>query len=329
VALFIEGEYPVLPEALSRSELSSQVYGFVKAAVERIAAELSVTAPYLGTRVHDWMRKVSPSGHTIAFFDQPRIFPLLSLPWWLGRVTEAECDEAFHRDLVYSSVNGYYFIRLLDNVMDGHSRGDERLLPAAAFFHTEFVRIYEQYFPLGHPFWGLFRKEWMRTNEAAVRGAFTRTFNNEDFNAITVAKLAAAKIPLGATAFRVGRPDVLPRWLGFCERLARWFQMMDDLFDWHRDLQLGQQSYFLSEAQRRKRTGESVEAWVIRAGFNWGIEHLRCGLSELRTASHELGSDDLECFLIRRGERLAQDREELGAGLTALREVATILELAL
>lgn len=312
---------------LSANKLPAPVRSFLDSAIARISAELMETAPYLGTQVRLWMRNLSASGNEADYFDQPRIFPTLLLPWWMTQANNASPDLDFHRDLVYSSINGYYFIRLLDNLMDGHSSGDLKLLPAAAFFHTEFTRVYQQYFSPDHPFWLLFRKAWMRANEATARGACTTEFGPDEFSAITVAKIAAADIPLAAAAYHMERPDLLPLWLEFCERLARWFQMMDDLFDWRRDLRAGHGSYLLSEARRRKESQESLEEWMLREGVDWGMDQLQSGLRELGARVCALHSDDAERFLLERGQRLEQDRAELSAGLKALLQAARILNL--
>jgi len=312
---------------VSANKLPAPVRRFLDSSIARISAELMETAPYLGTQVSRWMDNLSPSGHPGDYFDQPRIFPTLLLPWWMTQANGTSPDLDFHRNLIYSSVNGYYFIRLVDNLMDGHSAGDLKLLPAAAFFHTEFTRVYQQYFPFDHPFWQVFRKTWMRANDAAAQGAATAEFGPEEFSEITVAKVVAAEIPLTAAAYHLGKPDVLPPWLEFCEQLAHWFQMMDDLFDWRRDLRSGQGSYLLSEARRRKDAEESVEAWMLREGVNWGMDQLQSGLRELRAQVRALHSDDAERFLLERGQRLELDRAELRAGLNALLQAARLLDL--
>jgi hypothetical protein len=255
------------------------------------------------------------------------MFPTLLLPWWFARANGAQPDSGFHRDLVYSSINGYYFIRLVDNLMDGHSSIEDKLLPAAAFFHTEFTQTYTRYFAPSHPFWKFFRKVWFRTNEAAVRGSFTTNFGMSAFTNITVAKLAAAQIPLAATAYRAGRPGLMRRWLTFCDLLAAWFQMMDDLFDWHRDLRLGQPSYVLSESARLKGRSESVEAWMVRGGFALGMGRLRTRLDQLQRASNNLGSTDIREFLVRQSSQLARDKKQLAAGLETLCRAGAILGL--
>ena len=312
---------------VSANKLPAPVRGFLDNAITRILEEFAETAPYLGTGVSLWMRHLSPSGRARDYLDQPRIFPTLLLPWWMTQAGCALPDLAFHRDLVYSSVNGYYFIRLVDNLMDGHGSGELKLLPAAAFFHTEFMRVYQQYFSADHPFWQLFRKAWMRANDATAQGASTTEFGPEEFATITVAKVVAAEIPLIAAAYHMGKPDLLPSWLDFCKGLAHWFQMMDDLFDWRRDLQSGQTSFLLSEARCRKDAEESVEAWMLREGVDRGMDRLECGLRELKAQACALDSEDAERFLFERGERLAQDRAELDAGLNALLEAARILDL--
>ena len=311
----------------SANRLPAPLRSFLDSAIARILADFAETAPYLGTQVSLWMHNLSPTASVADYFDQPRIFPTLLLPWWMTRAGCATPDLAFHRDLVYSSVNGYYFIRLVDNLMDGHSSAEMKLLPAAAFFHTEFMRVYQQYFSADHPFWQLFRKTWMRANDAAARGAGTAEFGSEEFATITVAKIAAAEIPLTAAAYHMGRPDLLPPWLDFCKRLAHWFQIMDDLFDWHRDLHSGQTSYLLSEARCRKAAEESVEAWMLREGVDRGMDRLQSGLQELKAQVRALDSEDAELFLFERGQLLAQDRAELRAGLNTLLEAARILDL--
>ena len=53
-----------------------------------------------------------------------------------------------------------YFIRLLDNVMDGHATVERELLPASAFFHSEFEGVYRALFAPASPFWPDYHDAW-------------------------------------------------------------------------------------------------------------------------------------------------------------------------
>jgi hypothetical protein len=313
----------------SAQHLSAPVLEIVEYGISRLTRELDTSVPFLSARVTEWITSLSPTGRAAGYFDQPRAFPMLLLPTWLAQSLQTESDRDFHSDVVYSSINAYYFVRLIDNVMDSHGNGEIALLPAAGIFQAEFMRVYYQYFEPAHPFWDIFRLAWFRTNEAAVRGVSITHFTGDDFAQISAAKLTAAQIPIAATAYRANRPDVIPRWLNFCDCLAFSFQMMDDVFDWRRDLESHQGSYFLSEARRRKQKGESVEGWIVREGISWGLEELNRHWRKLYETSRQLESPELSRFLMQRGKQLERDRSELTTGLRELDRVARILELSL
>src|SRR5690242_8264139 len=122
------------------------VWAHASACNQRLEAELRARAPRLAEHVTAWLRHL--------FIDDParawirsRAFPVLQLPRWLAASLAADSDTRFHADLDYSSINGYYLIRLIDNVMDGDGTVETRLLPAAAFFHSRFQGVYLDYFP--------------------------------------------------------------------------------------------------------------------------------------------------------------------------------------
>ena len=52
----------------------------------------------------------------------PRAFPHFLLPYWLSPVADRVADAEFQTDLLYSSINGYYSIRLCDNIADNDVR---------------------------------------------------------------------------------------------------------------------------------------------------------------------------------------------------------------
>jgi hypothetical protein len=102
--------------------------------------------------------------------------------------------------------------------------------------------------------------------------------------------------------------------------------MADDLFDWLRDLENKRPTYLLSEAHRRKQRDESVAAWVVRDGFDWGIAALQESLGQLKGLARELQSYDLEQYLVYRDSGLRAQQKQLLPGLRKLRRLADLLE---
>jgi hypothetical protein len=296
-------------------------------ACARIQAELTRRAPFLGEQVCGWMAQLSPTGKAPEYFLQPRMFPLLRLPWWAAKSFAAEPDGEFLADVIYSTVNGYYYIRLLDNLMDGHGTVELKILPATAFFHTEFQAMYHKYFAAAHPFWEVFRSAWFSASDAVTHEINLDRIHQAEFERVTVAKLGGARIPLAAVGFRHGASERLRCWEEFTLALARWSQMEDDLFDWHHDLRHGKTSYFLSEASRRKGF-ETVDAWVIREGFQQGIETLQRELSALRRLVPPLNSPDVVRYLDLRETILEDQKTRIGEAFQILKDVASITEAA-
>ena len=271
------------------------------------------------------MARLSPTGKAPDYFLRPRTFPLLHLPWWAAKSFSAQPDYPFLADVIYSTVNGYYYIRLLDNVMDGHGTVELKILPATAFFHTEFQATYQKYFDAAHPFWEVFRSAWFSASDAVTREVNLHRIDRADFERITVAKLAGIRIPLAAVGFRHGAGERLRGWEKFTLALARWSQMEDDLFDWHHDLRHGKTSYFLTEAHRHKGS-ESVEAWVISEGFQQGMETLNRELSALRGLVPALSSPDVVRYLDSREAILESQKVRIGQAFQILNDVASIME---
>jgi hypothetical protein len=309
----------------SKLPLDHQLQELVEDACTRIECQLKRYAPFLGVEVCAWMAQLSPTDKASDYFLQPRSFPYLRLPLWAARSFASSTDEGFLADVIYSTVNGYYHIRLLDNLMDGHGTVELKILPATAFFHTEFQATYQKYFSSDHPFWEIFRSAWFSGNEAVTREMDLTCIDAMDFEHITVAKLAAAKIPLAAVAFHSRADEQLRIWEDFATALARWSQMEDDLFDWHHDLSHGKTSHFLSQARRHK-SDETVEAWIIRRGFQRGIEDLQNELPGLRCRALRLQSSEVMHYLDIRETMLEEQKEKIGEAFRVLVDVASITQ---
>ncbi len=302
-----------------------QLQKLVSDGCARIETELTRDAPFLGERVYGWMAHLSPTGNAPDYFLQPRMFPLLRLPLWAAKSFTAEPDGEFLADVIYSTINGYYYVRLLDNLMDGHGTIELNILPATAFFHTEFQATYQKYFDAAHPFWEVFRSAWFSASNAVTHEFNLDRIREAEFERITVAKLAGARIPLAAVGLRYGTDERMRCWEEFALALARWSQMEDDLFDWHHDLRHGKTSYFLSEANRCKGLG-TVDAWVIREGFQQGVETLQGELSALRDLVLRLDCPDVARYLDSRETILEGQKTRIGEAFQVLEAVANVTQ---
>jgi hypothetical protein len=302
-----------------------QLQKLVTDACARIQAELNRHAPFLAEQVRGWMAQLSATGQAPDYFLQPRMFPLLRLPLWAARSFTVESDGEFLADVIYSTVNGYYYIRLLDNLMDDHGTIELKILPATAFFHTEFQATYQKYFEAAHPFWEVFRSAWFSASDAVTHEFDLERIRQAEFERITVAKLAGARIPLAAVGFRHGTGQSMQRWEQFALALARWSQMEDDLFDWHHDLRHRKTSYFLTEANKRKGF-DTVDAWVIREGFQLGLETLQRELSALRDLARPLTSPDVASYLDLRETILEDQKTRISEAFQVLSAVAVVTE---
>ncbi|MEW5957939.1 MAG: hypothetical protein AB1801_09465 [Chloroflexota bacterium] len=296
----------------------------ISAAVLRLQSELAQAAPLMAQPVEDWIRQLSAPREPGDYFKHPLAFPALLLPWWLEQTLADAPDPALQADLIYSTINGYYYIRLIDNLMDGQATVELKLLPALGFFHTQFQLAYQRYFEAGHPFWNLFQAVWFQSAEAAWHDAALLEIDEVQFEQIAAQKVCAAKIPLAAVCYRRSRVDLIEPWSNFVDRLGCWHQMLNDLLGWHRDFSRGAVTYFLSEAGRRRSPDEPLAGWVAGEGYSWALSKLDTWMSALQQATLELGSPDLVNYLETRQAMLLRQQIEVSAGLRHLARLVTV-----
>lgn len=286
----------------------------VDEALARLQGALEEASPHMAEQVCGWIEELA-QGTPVAYFTQPRSFPMLLFPWWLEKTLHGRPDVAFQGDLVYSTVNGYYFVRLIDNLMDGHATVELQLLPALGFFHTQFHAPYQRYFAQGHPFWNRFQSSWFRSAAATMEDAQLQDLDRQQFEQIAARKTCAAEIPVAAVCYRYGRQDLLAPWSRLVQLFGCWHQMWNDVFGWLRDTRHGTRTYFLSEADRQRASTESATEWALRGGLDWGMALLQSWMDEMKAAAKELGCEDAVGYLQRREAMLRKRRESLSGGL--------------
>jgi hypothetical protein len=291
----------------------------------RMGETLARFAPGLAAEADAWTRGLSRSGEARDYFGSGRSI-LLLLPRFLREACERAPDRAFEFDLAYSTINAYYFVRLIDDVMDRAPAASPALLPLLGFFHAEFQSTYTRYFRPDSAFWESFHCTWFKMAEATVEQTRLPEVSSHDFIRLSTAKSGGVKIPLTAVCEYYGRPDLIQCWCDFFDAFAVWSQMQDDVFDWSHDYGQGSTTYFLSEAKRRKHFDESVSSWVLREGIEWGYAQAANQMRALRTIASEMGSDNLVRFIDHRQMQVEQVWKILLPQLPALARLALVFE---
>lgn len=295
----------------------------IAAGVTRICAELDEWMPLTTAQVKKWLVYLAASKRPEDYYLRRGDLPMFLFPWFLEK-SRGNPDTAFMRERVFSTLNGFYYIRLLDDVTDHHAPGQVSLLPALGFFHTQFQSPYQKYFSAGHSFWDYFRRVWFHSADVTMRDLQFRRINRRQFVQIAAQKICAVKIPVAGVAFRYGQADVLESWSQFMDVYSCWHQMSNDMFHWHEDLSLDTATFFLSEAARRKRERETIPDWVIREGFDWGLEALDEWMVQARELAGEVESTELMHYLKYRSESVTRQANAMRG---TLQTAATLKDL--
>ena len=222
--------------------------------------------------------------------------PLFALPWWLEASIRGQVDAAFQADLMTCGAHGYLFIRMLDDLMDGHEV-KRASLPALHLFSFRFQSACSRYFPAGDPFWNHFERSLTATAEAEAADLNLHEISQDDFLRVTSRKSAASLIPIAAVCCRYDRLDLLPAWEEFLTLFSRWHQMRDDIVDWSEDHESGHATWILSEAQLRKSASESVPVWMGRSGLAWAAGTMDGWMGQIKAVAEKLNSPELNHYL--------------------------------
>jgi hypothetical protein len=297
----------------------------VERALERLHQKLAHDAPSLGVHLDRWLQSLAARAEASAYFTHPRAFPMLLLPWWLEGMIGHPPDRAFNGDVVYATITGYSFVRLIDDVMDGEHPPPSTVLPALIVLHTEFLRTYQRHFVYDHPFWDLLDASSMVAAESASRDAAHELIDRAEFVRTSARKIEGAKVTISAVCHHYGRPDLFEQWSAFVDALGRWHQMFNDVTGWHRDLGQGARTYFLSEADRRGVPVALVAEWVTAEGLAWGVSELEMWMADLLASASKLDCPPLVSYVEWRRDAFNREWAVVAPGLAALNGLASAL----
>jgi hypothetical protein len=296
----------------------------ITAGVTRICAELDEWMPLTTDQVKKWLVYLAGSKRPEDYYLRRGDLPMFLFPWFLEK-SQGNTDTVFMRERVFSTLNGFYYIRLLDDITDHHALSEVSLLPALGFFHTQFQSPYQKYFAADHAFWHFFRRVWFHSADVTMRDLRFRQINRRQFMQIAAQKTCAVKIPVAGVAFQYGQADVLGRWSQFIDVYGCWHQMSNDMFHWHEDLSLGTATYFLSEAAGRKRKSETIPDWVMREGFEWGLHDLDQWMGQAQELAGELECADLVHYLQYRSESVQSEANAMRETLQTAAKLGDLL----
>ena len=295
--------------------------------LQRILADLRRRLPASSAEIAAWLEQVHHAPPAASFLT-PHAFPLLLLPWFLEKAIQpSDPDLKFREDVVFTTMNLYYYLRFIDNIIDNDALSDVRLLPALSFFHVNLQTPLQKYFDSGHPFWEFFLRIWLHCADVTIADCSRTSFDAEEFVAIAAKKTSAAKIPLAAVCHRYGRQDLIEPWVDFHDVLGCWHQMWNDLRDWTADERNGIATYFLSHARQAKGPNETIAEWVIREGYDWGLTTLDGWMRDMKDRATALRSPDLVEYLTRRDALERRRHEDIRSGLRNLGKLLEAVSL--
>jgi hypothetical protein len=311
---------------LLRISLEPDLEQLISGAFVRFETNLRAALPRTAPRILAILHGSAP------LFDRekvlsPKAFPHYILPYLLSPIEKRD-DIKFQSDILYSTINGSYSIRLCDNIADNDDSSDLiKFTPCIAYFDKEFLRPYMRYFPVDHELWLYFDKFWSEQCDVSSADSLLDDIDYDTFLALSSKKFTATKIPIAAIRFRYEGLEI-QEWLRFVDLLGIFAQFSNDFFDWNHDSIYGIKTYVSSEAKRRAPS-ESLAKWFLKEGFEWGVSMLQLMFSDIINEAERLSNKAIIDWLIMRRHVLDTDITEARSGLQLVKafiDIASIVK---
>jgi hypothetical protein len=280
----------------------------VRYSIDRLRVELSTMETASAVF---WARAEQlGQGYPEHLFLNPISTPVFMFPLWVEQSLSATQDVDFQYELAYASIALYFYVRILDDAMDGHFESGS-LLPLLTSLFAHCTHALQNLFPHGDQFWAYFHKLIDLATEGMVVDFTATDLGSEDFCRLAAQTFYCALIPVAAVLCRYKRCDQFERWSELWHAFSAWNQMQDDIRDWYMDQKNGLCTYLLSQAQRIKRKDESVEQWMIRDGYRWSMGVLNQFAKRVREIAAELNIPEMEKELKARTDQGSRQLEHL------------------
>lgn len=294
----------------------------VREAASELERDAIEALPSAGPALVAWMRSLAPGGDVAAYYLHPIAFPMLRFARWLDEDLDGSVDESLQAELVRSTIAGYAFIRLIDDVMDTSPRARPDLLPALAFLHTRFDAPYRRLFGDDPRFWAEHGAIWAASADATIADVHVGELDEDGFLRIAAGKVGAGRLPLLAVARRHGLDAIPARWERVHARMSAWHQMYNDTFDWAEDLARGACTYVLSEGRRASES--DVPGWFATEGLAWAVSRLDAWMADMQEVASEIRATGLRVYLDARTEQVRRIAAELAPTLHVLAELSSV-----
>ena len=254
--------------------------------------------------------------------------PIFALPRWVVSA-EPEPDGAeWDADLTYSTLCGYLFVRLVDDIVDEQNEHARLAALGLGILHNEFLKPFRERFPGDNDFWTRFDQDWAWSIDRTARDLDGRIDSRAEFERTAAAKLGACRIPVAAACYLDGRRSRLETSLALCDAIARLYQFADDVTDWQPDLAAGRSSWLLSEADSRKSSGETASEWMLREGYAWSRARLDELTAEALEAADAIDSIAAREHIANFSRGFVRKLDELEPALDGLRALADAFDSA-
>jgi len=198
----------------------------------RVDEDLTALPGPLGSLWHQYATTLA---HRAAVEDlskalqRPEAFPSLPLLWWTASLVGFEDEQALD-ELSYGTLMGYLFIRIQDDVLDGHTKSENLLVANAA--QERFQEVFRRHFGTKHRFWDIWLS-WLVDFSAATAWEIQehrnrrQTFTTPDLDRLGEKFLPAAAPP-AALAFTAGRDELVRPIRELVTTLGSGLQLIND-----------------------------------------------------------------------------------------------------
>lgn len=191
-----------------------------------------------------------------SYFSNPLAPPLLYMPLWLRdglakRGRPVPSDDAMI-ELLAGTMQGYFYIRIQDDVLDDSKRADAELLLLGNACLSFMISAYTEALGGGvAPFWQAFGRafaDFSRLTLVEQRAVVDDApYPTESFVA-HADKVAFARVPLLAVALLADAPELEANIRALVHHLGVAYGLTNDALGWPRDVDAGHRTYMLAEA---------------------------------------------------------------------------------
>lgn len=184
------------------------------------------------------------------YFEHHDSYPTPQLITWMG-----ECylpgEPRFVERILEAALWLFLYIRIQDDILDDASTQRDLLLLGNICVQQGFAELY-RLLPEDKTFQAEVEAAWLAFSAATALEKINHwgnisPFTDQDLDLLGE-KFAAIRLPISAILCRAGRADLILSYAQVLQNLGTAVQMTNDLNNWREDLEVGNFTYFLTQA---------------------------------------------------------------------------------